>query len=241
MSARHEDIQTCPACGRDKMHVNTVKGVFHCKRCGESGRVQKLGIMPTPALPLFQVDESINHTTRPDHNGLTTYAQNYLIQNRDIGWWLVSGLPIYSSRGGILFVFPDWDYWQVRQWSTQPRWVDPTDATAHARDGVTYNLSVNHSGRVVLVEGIGDALKVATAGYNASALLSSTLHDAQAEALSRTYSRATVMLDADVPVGRVARAMSLASEHFETVDLAFLTNGDPGNRDVQTLRTILHD
>ena len=197
--------------------------------------------MPTPALPLFQVDESTAHATWPNHNGLTRYAQNYLIQHRDIGWWLVSGLPIYSSRGGILFVFPDWDYWQVRQWSAQPRWVDPTDATAHARDGVTYNLSVNHSGRVVLVEGIGDALKVATAGYNASALLSSTLHDAQAEALSRTYSRATVMLDADVPVGRVATAMNLASEHFEMVDLAFLTSGDPGNRDVQTLRTLLHD
>lgn len=239
MSARQEDLQTCPSCGREKMYVNRAKAVYHCFRCGDSGKIQKLGITPAPTLPIFLVDESVSHTLCPEHHDLTGFSQEYLVRTRGVGWWLVSGLPIFSTQRGILFLFPDWDYWQVRQWSATPKWLGPHGAPAGVRDGVTYNLNISSSDRVVLVEGVGDALKVATAGHNVAALLSNTLHDSQAEALSRMYARATVMLDADVPIGRVAQAMNLASEHFDAVDLVFLTSGDPGGLSIDDLKGVL--
>ncbi len=241
MSARHETLQDCLACGHEKMHVNVAKGVYHCKRCGSGGQVQKLGMTPRPGLPAFHIDESTSHTGLPEFGELTEFAQNYLIEGRGVGWWLLAALPIFSTDRGILFVFSDWDYWQIRQWPNygDPRWRDPLDAAAHAKDGVTYTLDINSSGRVVLVEGVGDALKVATAGYNSAALLSSQLHDAQAEALSQTYTRATLMLDADVPVGKFAKALDLAIRHFDEVEMAFMSHGDPGGQSVGALKRLL--
>lgn len=246
-----EIILRCPHCGRRKLYANRVKRLFICFRCGSQGHVSKLGEQ-APGVRLADILHSMlpqisgsELQPPPEFDELRPFALEHL-QGRGIGRHLIRSLPIYSTRHGILFVFPDQGYWQERRWGphTPPRWQGPADPPQRPATGVTYHVGVSRpqDRPVVLVEGVGDALKVATAGWPSAALLGKRLHDAQAAQLSELYEGATVMLDSDSAVIERMGAATVAMEHFAgPVRVAPVPDGfkDPGETPVERLRGVL--
>jgi hypothetical protein len=140
---------------------------------------------------------------------------------------------VYETDDGLLFFFPDEDYWQVRRWKHlgNPRWSNPKVSTRSPAKGVSYHLRCRFdSSIVVLVEGIFDVLRVAPFA-NVAATLSSNIHDTQALALyDRGYRSVIYMPDGDVSITKRIANNNLLGAHFDRVIITE-PNGadDPGS------------
>ena len=235
-----EKRMDCPYCGKEgHLYLNLEKKVFYCFRCGARGREGSLkehgirvpsvtGLGPTPGTLSFRVTEAVSDP--PEYQSLSTYSREYLT-SRGIHETILRTLrnKIYDCDEGILFFFPDEDYWQVRRWEGKPRWVNPTVAPRPPARGTTYHLRTHHgSGTVVLVEGIGDALRIGPFA-NCAALLSSNLHDAQLSRLAEEYSTCGILLDRDVSAPKQIASLQKAGNYFNKALLMHCGATDPGD------------
>lgn len=250
-----EKVLDCPMCGKENhLYLNIEKGVFHCFRCGYSGKAKELesqgvqlpkntSVLLKPATLSHHITEAISDP--PDYWELTFQSHEYLL-DRGIHRSVLDLLrkKIYDTARGILFFYPDEDYWQVRHWSAYcpPRWVNPTVAPRTPASGVVYHLRTHYdSSRVVLVEGIGDALRVAPFA-NVAAVLSTNVHEAQAFHLSETYKTVDLLLDGDVPMSKVLGQKKKLSGFFEHVQIHPPSSyPDPGSTPDHELEEILHE
>lgn len=230
----------CPYCGKEgHLYLNLDKGVFFCFRCGARGRegalkeqgvsVDKrtLNSIHQPGTLSFKVSDAVSDP--PDYQPLSTYSMDYLLL-RGIHTTILRTLrrKIYDTAEGILFFYPDEDYWQVRRWTGTPRWINPHTAPRSASGGVVYHLRTHYeSSSVAVVEGIGDALRVAPFA-NVAAVLSSNLHDLQLAGLAETYDHVGILLDRDVPAPKLISSLRKASAYFNKAELLFCPAADPG-------------
>lgn len=236
----NEKRMDCPYCGKEgHLYLNLDKHVFYCFRCsarGREGALKEHGIKipsTTSRGPLlgtlsFKIGESISDP--PEYENLSTYSREYL-QSRGIHDTILRTLrrKIYDTAEGILFFYPDEDYWQVRRWDGKPRWVNPHRAPRSPADGCTYHLRTHFgSSTVVVVEGIGDALRVAPFA-NCAAVLSSNLHDLQLARLSQEYSRVGILLDKDVSAPKLMASLKKAGAYFNEAVLLHCSASDPGD------------
>jgi hypothetical protein len=239
LSAAKEIPYECPNCSprkTNKCFYNTGKGCWHCFRCNATGRVGRLGEPHT----LGTMPRESPTLSVPITHPLSSLGRRYLL-DRGIARHLIDNLPIFSTDTGILFSFPEWGYWQERNWTTsgKPRWMGPS--SPRASEGVSYRLA-GPTRRLVLVEGVGDALKVASAGFSTAAMLSKRLHPAQAARLADSHEHATLLLDRDVQLSELLGTLNIAREFFSSVRIAKLpgyTYQDPGEMPIPLLREVL--
>lgn len=219
-----ELITTCPFCNKDKhFYINKKKKVYHCHRCKVSGRLEHLerqGFkIPLRIAERTQEPRSLVDaiSTLPDHFPLSNISREYLI-NRGIDDLLLDSIPIYDTAQGILFIFPEERYWQIRRWEqfTPPRWENPHNSITSVRTGVTYLLDRHDVRTVVIVEGVCDALVVAPYA-NVAAVLSSSISPKQAMRLGGRFKKAIVLLDRDVKLSKRYNQAERITPYFETV------------------------
>jgi Zn ribbon nucleic-acid-binding protein len=244
----------CPACSKQRhLYLNIEKGVFYCFCCGYSGRSRDLeaqGIhvprktseLLKPVSLSFRAGEAVSDP--PEYYPITTCSVEYLT-NRWVHDSILTYLrkKIYETSKGILFFFPDEDYWQVRKWEawTPPRWVNPTVAPRTPAVGVVYHLRTHYdSDRVVLVEGLVDALRVAPFA-NVAAVLSTNLHEEQLFHLSYIYKRADLMLDGDVPVSKLLAQRGKVGGIFQHSRIIDYSADDPGTASDDELEEVLDE
>jgi hypothetical protein len=127
-------------------------------------------------------------------------------------------MGIRETDEGLFFPFPGFDYWQERRWAQfRPRWNNSTNTGP--KQGVYYHVrSGGSTERVILVEGIVDALVVG-AYENAAAVLSWRLHPAQIDRLEAIYDKLVYMPDGDVPYERMMSQMQKLPRGSSTIPL----------------------
>ncbi len=225
---------SCPPYKSPKCFLNSRKKCFHCYRCNASGRAG----VSLDVRGEVGVRESTT-SALPNFSPLSEFATEYLL-GRGISLHLIEHLPIWTTDSGILFEFPEFGYWQERNWSTtgKPRWLGPS--SPKASEGVTYRLAGPQAGEVVLVEGVGDALKVASAGFTTAALLSKRLYASQAARLAQRYRKAVLLLDRDVSPASWLTAAAVAREFFQSLRLVRVhRHADPGEMSLDAIQEVL--
>lgn len=242
----------CPSCGKERhLYLNIEKQVFYCFRCGYSGKAGELkaqGIQVPKKTSELLKPSTLSHrivgsmSDPPEYYPLTTSSVEYLT-NRGVHGSIMNTLrkKIYETPRGLLFFFPDEDYWQLRHWSAwaPPRWVNPTVAPYTPAAGVVFHLRTHYdSSRVVLVEGVVDALRVAPFA-NVAAVLSSNVHEGQAIKLSCTYDALDIMLDGDVPLSKLLSQQRKLSGMFHSARICVSPASDPGSATDGDLERIL--
>ena len=249
-----EKVMDCPYCNKEgHLYLNLEKRVFHCFRCGASGKAKDLeaqGIrvpkqtseLLKPSSLSFRMTDAVSDP--PEYFPLTTSSVEYLT-SRGVHDSIMNTLrkKIYETAKGILFFYPDEDYWQVRHWSAwaPPRWVNPTVAPRTPATGVVFHLRTYYDNRgVVLVEGIVDALRVAPFA-NVAAILSSNVHEEQLFHLSNTYESVGLMFDRDVPVSKKLAQLKRARAMFPTAYLIHCPGEDPGSCSDSLLEEVLYE
>lgn len=244
----------CPSCGKERhLYFNIEKQVFYCFRCGYSGKGSELAVqgipipkktseLLKPPTQSYRLGDSLSDP--PEYYPLTTSSREYLT-SRGVHGSIMNTLrkKIYETPKGILFFYPDEDYWQIRHWSawSPPRWVNPTTAPRTPAGGVVFHLRTYYdSDRVVLVEGIVDALRVAPFA-NVAAVLSSNVHERQIEQLGwQGYERADIMLDGDVPLSKLFSQQRKVAGYFPSARILACPASDPGSAKDADIERILH-
>ena len=248
---KNEKQLDCPFCGKEgHLYYNPSKRVFYCFRCGAKGTastLERAGYRVLRGQPSilerdlsYRLVEGLEDP--PDYVRLSESSRHYLLE-RGIHTTILKLLEkkIYDTDEGILFFFPDEEYWQVRRWQPfcPPRWKNPSIAPKSAGSGVTYHLRTHYeSSRVCCVEGIGDALRVAPYA-NVAALLSSNPHESQLfSLLERGYNRITFLFDEDVEVSKRINAVAKAGAIFDSADQFDCQAPDPGSADDTRLEEV---
>lgn len=200
------------------LSINKEKGVYYCFRCGEKGRTGN----PSRQARLYGFEMSPKELEPVPEStlivpGMRSYE--YLEKRRGISPDVLMSVPIRESDKGIVFLFPEEAYWQERRWSEYrpPAWKNASPAPRTTSNGVIYNVrSYPISDRVVVVEGIIDALAVAEF-ENAAAVLTNQVQDMQAQHLAQLYTKAVYMPDGDVPLKKIIKSKTILQEAFNTV------------------------
>ena len=248
-----EKQMDCPSCGKKKhLYLNIEKQLFHCFRCGYSGRAKDLemqGIavpkktdeLLKPSSLSFRVAEGMSDP--PEYWDAGDDTIDYLA-DRGVHVTIQKLLrkKIYETSRGILFFYPDRDYWQVRHWSAwaPPRWLNPTVAPVTPAGGVVFHLRTHYdSDRVVLVEGIVDALRVAPFA-NVAAVLSTNIHEAQISGLAANYESCSIMLDRDVHLSKLLAQGRKVGAYFKHKHLVKYRSVDPGSASDEEIEEALH-
>ena len=212
----------CPFCGKEKhLYYNPKKRVFICFHCGETGTKRSLSKSAT--IPIQSNSSTIKTSTPshelrpPSHHSLSPSTRSYLTQQRGIESKVLEVLPISETEKGILFEFPSFDYWQERRFKPfHPRWWFPKDTAESVSRGVVYLADLHpESSRIVVVEGVLDALSIAPF-ENAAAVLSFRVHPNQVDYLSRRFDQALFIPDADVRAKDVLRGRFQLARKMET-------------------------
>jgi hypothetical protein len=192
----------------------------------------------------YRVDEGLEDP--PPYKEITTSSVEYLTE-RGVHASVLNLLrrKVYDTAKGLLFLYPDWDYWQERRWTafSPPRWVNPSVAAASPATGVTYHLRTHYdSTRVVLVEGILDALRVAPF-ENVAAMLSSKYHERQLMELEDSvYESVLIYPDRDVAVTKRIEYVDRCGAWFPRVQFVHPSgqfHDDPGCTPDSILKEII--
>ena len=250
--SKHETVYDCPFCRSEgHLYYNVAKRVFYCFKCAKGGNAAMLereGMTlkagPDGLLSLrSDVMNKLGATIQQPPKGIEPEGAclDYLTERGVRG----TSLELFKqTEKGILCLFPDEDYWQERRWSAfaPPRWVNPTEAPREPGDGVTYHLRTHYdSRRIVLVEGIFDAIAVAPYG-NVAAMLSSNYHDNQLRGLyDKGYRNATVMFDRDVMTSKRIDVMGRVNNFFYKMSVFAYQDADPAVASIDTLMKLRTD
>lgn len=218
--------------------TNELKGLYYCFRCGARGKLESIISTSTLREGLLDSAKTSGVETPPPFRALTTKDREYLTQTRGIPRWVVDVTPTFSTDTGILFFFPgNQRFWQERRHKPfKPPWK-MCESYLGPKEGLVYNVNTFDPDRgVAVVEGVGDALKVAGV-VSAAATLGKTIHPPQARVLAKRYDFAFYVPDADVPLNE-------SQKNYETLCLyfpgktcwVFIEEGDPGDAELDDLK-----
>jgi hypothetical protein len=250
--SRREVVLDCPFChSENHLYYNIEKRVFFCFKCNTGGTKAQLvsggGSPPNEQRARhILLDQNMVKVSRqmqepPASHPMTDAETEYLVSR---GVRPTQMHLFQAAAKGIVCMFPDEDYWQMRAWSAfaPPRWVNPTDAPRQPADGLVYHLRPFYdSRRVVLVEGIFDAIPVSKFA-NVAAMLSKNYHEKQLQNLKdHGYSTATLMFDRDVSTDIRITMIGRCASYFSKVAVFDYNEADPGEASPQTLAELLEE
>ena len=177
-----DELFICPACNKRKLYVSLVKPgnpwICHNAYCpGIDGKGRRSGLgreLPfSISAPPKEAPKPTKGSDPPESWPLKTgdFELEYLLQERAIEPWVINAMPIRRTATGILFLFPECDYWQERRWKPfPPRWKNMSGEGVGASNGAMYLVRVTHNDTLFLVEGIIDALSIGAFAPAASTL-----------------------------------------------------------------------
>lgn len=214
-----ELIFPCIKCGRQKLYVNTISGVYHCFRCDFKGKLKS-----TPNLKdikqKFNLEKlnsitNINSTAQQSESTFIyfiskelTDEQKLALKNRgiaeaDIKFYNICGRPEDNRiqiPNNIKGKFTDfvcaWQYDKSKITNTNPKYLN-TEGTK--KDKILFNLHniEQNPEQIILVEGIFNAI---SAGKNAVASYGCHLSNTQCDLLlSKQPKSILIAYDSDEP------------------------------------------
>lgn len=249
-----EIIIDCPECfGSFKMYLNFEKGVFHCFRCGKSGRIKQ--ILPDlkrediVTKPEFKVKIELPTDCIPVTK--SSLAMWYL-NKRDIkpleDWkFCLSGL--YEDRIIIPVTFNDeFQGFQARTIHVPTKEGDTTvcwcgqqhyDLKRYLTSAgmkisqILYNYDVVNSEECFVVEGIFNTIRL----RNSVAAFSKTLSSRHIELLAVKYPKVTLALDRDAQQETVRTGYLLSAFGVQVFVLPLIKK-DPAEHTVEQLKEL---
>lgn len=255
-SGLHLNYQICPVCGSDgyKVFVNPDTGGWNCfaGKCGARGYVD-VGLdsnpdvagrhildLLAPGEDLYPVFEEIE---MPPWHELTGAALRYLKRRGvSLDYALHLGLREWEDKSRILFPYFDFEgnliYWNSRRYS-ETLGDGPKYLTAPGKHPL-YWLDASHREKLVIVEGVMDAIKVWQSGYGAVALGGKSLPSYLRNSLltgARRYETIDVLLDPDA-LDAALRLRSTLSDKLD-VRVVPLTIADPGDMTPDEIKELL--
>lgn len=231
----YEFRYNCPNCGDRKFHLyfNAEKGLYHCFRCGISGRVDRKG---KPEVSKVVAEQKIETEIPPMSNTWSPVVLEFL-KKRDLliaTQYGKEGSPDSARwRQTIIFsVYPN-GYVGRRVARGEPKYIF-SKGTSNA---IWFDYSTLVGSRLVfLVEGILDALRLLQVGHPAIALLGTGVGKGKLELLQEICSpkfgikQVGILLDADADL--VAGSLDLILRYvlrgIEVFKLS-LPTGDPAD------------
>lgn len=253
-SGEQANFQICPVCGSDswKVYVNPETGAWICfaGSCGAKGRVE-VGLEDSGRAAGAQILEALrqddsapvwDEIEMPPYHPLTGAAQRYL-KRRGVPIHVQQslGLVEWENKSRVLFPYFDFEgnliYWNSRRFS-QNLGDGPKYLTAPGKHPLYWLDS--QSDRLVIVEGVMDAIMVWQAGFGAVALGGKSLPRYLANSLltgARRYETIDVMLDPDALDAALRLRASLSDR--ADVRVVPLVDQDPGDMSPEEIKEIL--
>lgn len=246
MRLEHERVQ-CPNCPPYKsptLSVNRSLGLYHCFRCGLSGKSKRI-IRPldTRKAPK-EIEWPDNYSPlRPGtvrslcQRAAIRYLRNRGLTDEEIVSYRIGYCSNGFYKGRVIVPITNGNeivYFVARAISeAEPRrYLNPP----MPKMGVTFKTFIGKANRAVVVEGVFDAISVARV-LPSIALLSKNPTIEQIRLVGNLAEQLVVMLDADA----VADALSLSEQlsFYTNVRTVRLKKGDPANLTVEELHEIL--
>ena len=249
------NYQICPVCGTEKwkVFINPETGAWICFAggCGAKGVVD-VGLDADGHIAGQQILDMMRHEDElpvweevdmPPYHELTGAAKRYL-KRRGVPPHVTQSLGLVEWEGKCRILFPYFDfegnliYWNSRRYSE--RLGDgPKYLTAPGKHPL-YWLDRRASRKLVIVEGVMDAIMVRQAGFGAVALGGKSLPRYLANSLltgARRYETIDVMLDPDA----LDAALRLRASLSDRADVRVipLDDKDPGDMSPEEIKEIL--
>ena len=197
----------CPFCGNTRWNfqLNVDLKVFHCWVCGEKGPITRLNIL-LPSVFHVVLEQTLTTTTpktlvlEESMDVIGTPGEVYLkergFQLSEIIGWRIK----YSKRGKLLFPLYDRDdnliYYVEKELATG-RWYYP--AGVSKKDIVWAKVTFKND-TILLVEGLMDAVKVYSYGYNVMVLLGTHIFEGDVLFMQQRKLRPVLFLDGDCKI-----------------------------------------
>lgn len=242
----------CPNCPPDKspaLSVNRTTGMYHCFRCGISGKMK--------GHFRFEGAPEISHSSEslpwpegykpllPRTKGLARAMAWKYLERRGIEEWQVERYKIgfceegpYTNRvivpvlQGI--VDPKLVYFVARSINPMEsrKYLNPPSAKA----GVVFRTFIGQAPRAVIVEGVFDALRVEHVAP-AIALLTKKATLEQLHTIAESCQEALLLLDSDAAKDSLALGGEIG--FYVPLKRLYLREGDPGSTSVPELRKLI--
>ena len=211
----NEFIFQCLKCGRPKLYVNTLNGVFHCFRCNYKGRLKTKTTLKD-IKEKHNMQSLLNITNNKDEQLILipfisvplTEEQKQALKNRglsedDIKYYNICGrqddnriqIPNYV-RGCFTDVICAWQYDKTKITNKNPKYLN-SEGTKKANTLFNiYNID-NNIDQIILTEGIFNAI---TAGRNAVASYGCSLSNRQCQLIIEKQPKSILLAyDSDEP------------------------------------------
>lgn len=252
----NQDYYDCPFCQDTKGHlgVNTLRNIFHCFKCGASGRTSELSF-------LGSFDEQVklkltggignkkvvsNIISLPfGYEKLTekhsnTRAYKYL-EERGINEYDMEKYEIgYTFRGLFAhrIIIPIRTHKYLRYFvgrsyiGEEPKYMN----AAAPKNGLLFTTHKEPVPQAVICEGIFDAISISMV-MPAISPLGKTVTDEQAKSIKDYTQKAIIMLDEDAKVDAFKLYEQLS--RYLPTKLVFITEKDPGEMSICQLKEVL--
>jgi len=220
----------CPFCGnmKNNFQVNVDKGVYHCWVCDAKGPISKLNIL----LPrVFRGDNVSTHTFTPQKSlvlkdcvdVIGTEGEEYL-KNRGFS---LEDILCWGIRFSLLnrLVFPWYDdedrlLYYVEKDIKTGSWNYPEGVS---KKDILWVRFRNQSNDILIVEGIFDAMRVYSYGYNVLILLGTNVFDRDVDFIRKKNLNPILFLDSDCKI-EVYKRIKKRLGDFECMKIE---EGDP--------------
>lgn len=239
-------FKTCPLCGNDRWNfqVCQVYDNWKCWACDKGGRLGPL----LRSWGVFDYEKvTLTHVVQKDWIDLSVWKPAMLCKEiADKLWFryfLDKGLDfddlkdwnVYVQDNKLLFLFEEAGeikYWLIRDMKEE-RWYHPK---GWSRSEVCLVKFRDGGNKVVLVEGVVDAIKVYRLGYNVMILAGTLLLDSDIMLIKRGKLDTVFCLDSDVGEDKYERFKSQLGE-FKVVDIG--SYDDPSDVPDKELKILL--
>lgn len=236
MALEHERVRcpNCPPFKSPSLSINRLLGLYHCFRCGISGKSKKIA-------KNFHYKRVNGATTWPEeyaplrpgeakslsHRAALRYLNNRGITNEQIMEFRMGFCSSGPYRGRIVvpvFKGSEVVYFVARSISdAEPRrYMNPPTP----KGGTTFKTFIGRSNIAVVVEGVFDAISVSRY-LPAIALLSKNPTDDQIRFVAKSAKELIVMLDSDAVADSLTLSQRLS--FYCPVRTIRLEKGDPGD------------
>lgn len=202
VKSNQELIFRCPNCGRIKLYVNMSNGLYHCFRCGYSGRLSgkrksMLDVKDNLTRDMEKL-KTFNYNNNKDEIKLIPFKQKPLTEEQkqalynrgltdyDIKFYNICGRDIDNRiqipnyvKGCLADVICNWQYDKSKIDKRHPKYLN-SEGTPKSKVLFNYDKIPQNAEQIILTEGIFNAI---TAGKNAVASYGCSLSDRQCRLL----------------------------------------------------------
>jgi hypothetical protein len=239
-------LKECPFCGNQKWNfqINVEKGVYHDWVCGAKGPISRLNIL-LPGIFNSKIVQDIPITLpvtlmlEECSDVLGTPGETYL---RGRGFQLFEFIDWgikYSKKGKLIFPLytkEDKLIYYVEKEIVSGRWCYPTGVSK--KDIVWARAPFKDNDTILLVEGLMDAIKIYSYGYNVMVLLGTHVFDKDVAYIAERKLKPVLFLDGDCKIEVYKRIQKRLKEF----DFIKIENGkDPDELSFTEVETLYNN